>query len=250
VQEEAAEARKRRVLIPVRIAGDAEPPLGFRAIQAADLRGWDGDPTSPEFRRLVADIAALLGPPPAQPHAAAAAPPAREPRPVGSATGKGERREEHAGAGRGLEDTGAVSQRRRWIAAAVGGGAVTAVTAVAVYLLPRDGPRPNRRLHVDGVEVRVVRVQRNPDQGGTPVHLEYSVTTGSNFVRHDPTRFVRIVAHGEALAPVRPSTPPRDIPPNSQQTFKVEFDLPPGTVPAALRFGEEDHAELRMTAMD
>src|SRR5215213_9343133 len=39
VQDEAAEARKRRVLIPVRIAGDAEPPLGFRAIQAADLRG-------------------------------------------------------------------------------------------------------------------------------------------------------------------------------------------------------------------
>src|SRR5215204_2235065 len=36
VQEEAAEGRRRRVLIPVRIE-DVDPPLGFRAIQAADF---------------------------------------------------------------------------------------------------------------------------------------------------------------------------------------------------------------------
>src|SRR5215210_2919521 len=98
VQEEATEGRRRRVLIPVRI-GDAEPPLGFRAIQAADLRGWDGTATAPEFRRLVGDIAALLGPPPT-----AAAAPAREPWPIGPAKPESERRQEYRRAERELGD--------------------------------------------------------------------------------------------------------------------------------------------------
>jgi hypothetical protein len=50
---------------PVRIEA-GEPPLGFRAIQAADLRGWDGTATAPSSAGW-GDIAALLGPPPAEP---------------------------------------------------------------------------------------------------------------------------------------------------------------------------------------
>src|SRR5215217_2868386 len=143
VQEEAAEGRKRRVLIPVRIE-DVEPPLGFRAIQAADLRGWDGAPTAPEFRRLAGDIATLLGPPPAEPHPAAAAAPAREPQPIEPTRPESERQKEYRRAERELANAEAVRPappQRRWIVAALGGGAV-AVAVAAVVFVPRHGQPP------------------------------------------------------------------------------------------------------------
>lgn len=39
VIEEANEALRRGILLPVRL-DDAEPPLGFRSVQTLDLRGW------------------------------------------------------------------------------------------------------------------------------------------------------------------------------------------------------------------
>ncbi len=62
VLEEAEEGRKRHILIPVFIE-DVPPPMGFRRIQAADLSGWDGAETSQSFRKLIADITGILGPP-------------------------------------------------------------------------------------------------------------------------------------------------------------------------------------------
>jgi hypothetical protein len=62
VAEEADDAKRRRVLVPVLI-DDIEPPLGFRSIQAADLVDWDGTEPTLAFRRLMADIAARIGPP-------------------------------------------------------------------------------------------------------------------------------------------------------------------------------------------
>lgn len=62
VLEEAEEGRKRQILIPVQIE-EVLPPMGFRRIQAADLIGWDGAETSQSFRKLVADIEGILGPP-------------------------------------------------------------------------------------------------------------------------------------------------------------------------------------------
>src|SRR5262249_53988443 len=45
VQEEADDAKRRRILVPVLIE-NVQPPIGFRAIQAADLVDWDGkEPT-------------------------------------------------------------------------------------------------------------------------------------------------------------------------------------------------------------
>jgi hypothetical protein len=63
VREEADEGRRRDILVPILI-DDVRPPLGFGRIQAADLRGWDGDDSSEGFDKLVTDIRALLGPPP------------------------------------------------------------------------------------------------------------------------------------------------------------------------------------------
>jgi hypothetical protein len=62
VYEEASEGKRRGVLAPVLI-DDIRPPLGFRDIQAAELKHWDGKAVSPEFDRLVKDISRMLGTP-------------------------------------------------------------------------------------------------------------------------------------------------------------------------------------------
>ncbi len=81
VREEADEGRRRGILIPL-LLDAVSPPIGFRGIQAADLTGWDGTPASPAFRRLVADMDALVGRPSvaADVRTAPPAPPA-DPRP-------------------------------------------------------------------------------------------------------------------------------------------------------------------------
>ena len=63
VRVEASEGLKREILIPVLIEKGVEPPLRFRQIQSVDLFDWDGTKSSPEFDKLVADIADILGPP-------------------------------------------------------------------------------------------------------------------------------------------------------------------------------------------
>jgi hypothetical protein len=65
VREEAEEGRRRGILIPV-IIDEARPPLGFGAIQAVELRGWDGSASAEPFQRLIADMAEILGPPSGQ----------------------------------------------------------------------------------------------------------------------------------------------------------------------------------------
>ena len=63
VHEEADEGRERKILVPV-LLENVKPPLGFRSIQAETLTDWNGSPSAGEFRKLVADIEHLLGPPP------------------------------------------------------------------------------------------------------------------------------------------------------------------------------------------
>jgi hypothetical protein len=60
VAEEAEEARKLgKMLVPVLI-DRVEPPMGFRAIQAADLVNWDGTIDDPAARMFIADLKSLL----------------------------------------------------------------------------------------------------------------------------------------------------------------------------------------------
>jgi hypothetical protein len=59
VIEEADEGKRRQVLTPVLIES-VEPPLGFRQIQAADLKGWRPGQTSQKFNRLIEDIGKLV----------------------------------------------------------------------------------------------------------------------------------------------------------------------------------------------
>jgi hypothetical protein len=66
VIEEANEARRRGILVPVRL-DDVEPPLGFRSMQTLDLRGWSGGATDPRIGQLLDALAGRPirpGPPP------------------------------------------------------------------------------------------------------------------------------------------------------------------------------------------
>lgn len=66
VAEEAEEARRLgKPLVPILIER-VEPPIGFRAIQAADLANWDGTTDDPAMKLLVSDLRSLLGSPSAE----------------------------------------------------------------------------------------------------------------------------------------------------------------------------------------
>ena len=59
VRNEASEAKRRGILIPVFIEA-VEAPLAFRLLNGADLRDWRGDPEDGELRRLIERVAQLL----------------------------------------------------------------------------------------------------------------------------------------------------------------------------------------------
>ena len=59
VRNEASEAKRRGILIPVFIE-PVEAPLAFRLLNGADLRDWRGDSEDGEFQRLVQRIEQLL----------------------------------------------------------------------------------------------------------------------------------------------------------------------------------------------
>ena len=59
VLDEAAEGKRRRILVPALI-DDVEIPLGFRGIQTARLIDWDGKSPHPEFDKLLEALCAIL----------------------------------------------------------------------------------------------------------------------------------------------------------------------------------------------
>jgi formylglycine-generating enzyme required for sulfatase activity len=82
VQEEAAKGRDRGILVPV-FKENAEPPMGFGMIQAADLSDWDSNLESEQFKKLIQDLTSILGPPKTEAsRTEVTAPPPVEPKPV------------------------------------------------------------------------------------------------------------------------------------------------------------------------
>jgi TIR domain len=63
VHEEADDAKRRGILVPVPIE-NVQPPIGFRSIQTADLVNWDATVSTQTFSILTAGIAALIRSPP------------------------------------------------------------------------------------------------------------------------------------------------------------------------------------------
>jgi TIR domain len=68
VMEEAEEGQQRGNLVPV-LLDTVELPIGFRGVQAGDLRDWQPDRPSPQFAQLVRDIGAMLERTPQTPEA-------------------------------------------------------------------------------------------------------------------------------------------------------------------------------------
>jgi hypothetical protein len=69
VQDEAAVAKSRGTLLPVRV-DRVEPPLGFGQRQALDLIGWRGNPRDPRYQDVLATVRAMIaGGPLPQPQA-------------------------------------------------------------------------------------------------------------------------------------------------------------------------------------
>lgn len=62
VRSEATEGKQRDILIPVFIES-VDAPLLFRQLNGADLSDWQGELTHPEFQRLSARVAELIGHP-------------------------------------------------------------------------------------------------------------------------------------------------------------------------------------------
>lgn len=63
VREEAREAKRRGVLVPV-LLGHVQPPFGFGSLQAVDLSEWTEGQTDPALGRLVTGLERILGPRP------------------------------------------------------------------------------------------------------------------------------------------------------------------------------------------
>lgn len=63
VEVEAGEGLNRGVLVPVQIEADIRIPLGFRAIQTANLVGWQGETAHPEYVKVVQAVARHIGEP-------------------------------------------------------------------------------------------------------------------------------------------------------------------------------------------
>jgi len=59
VRNEASEAKRRGILVPVFI-DPVDAPLAFRLLNGADLRDWSGDASDAEFARLVERVSELL----------------------------------------------------------------------------------------------------------------------------------------------------------------------------------------------
>jgi hypothetical protein len=97
VMEEAEEGQQRGNIVPVLLEA-VELPIGFRGVQAGDLREWQPDRPSPQFAQLGRDIGALLQAAPRTSAGTPATNPAAEfhgERPGGSAARAGKARSGH-----------------------------------------------------------------------------------------------------------------------------------------------------------
>jgi hypothetical protein len=61
VLDEAQRAMSRRKLVPVKIAGFTDYPLGFGQLHAHDLQDWDGSPEAAAFQPVIAAVERLTG---------------------------------------------------------------------------------------------------------------------------------------------------------------------------------------------
>jgi TIR domain-containing protein len=129
VRDEASEALKRNVLIPLLI-DVVEPPLGFRAIQTGDLCGWSGDVSDSTFRQLIADLVPMLGDPAEALHASTST--VRPPMPPSLGPASDSKRSPEPGAG----------MRRLIALSGIGAAIVGAIVWAGLAYIARTDRKP------------------------------------------------------------------------------------------------------------
>lgn len=175
VADEAEEARRRGVLLPVMLDG-GEPPLGFRGVQALDLSGADLREEGPLRERLVAVVAARL-----------------------AASGRSPTTSSFATSEPGLPDPGA-APAAGGRARVAGYGALVAAAALLAFLLLRPPGSPS---------TQAVAVPASAAQASTaglrPVAAAASRVAMSAVSAPSP----QAVASPATALPAHPATPPR-----------------------------------------
>jgi hypothetical protein len=118
-------------------------------------------------------------------------------------------------------------------------GSTTPKTQRETVVIPPSGTP----IRVDNVWVDIAEVRRFVDQGKPSLELVYRVSTRTSFARHDPSRFVRLVA-GNATSEPYWAPPPVDVPPQGLQHIRVLFVAPePGS--AVFQFGVEQIVNIK-----
>jgi WD40 repeat protein len=162
VKIEAAEALRRKVLVPVLI-DDVQPPLEFRRLQAVDLAGWRGAGNHPELQLLAQAVASNVA------HPAARASPSKP----------------------------AHRSRKRFILAAAAASAGLVVALASLYFLGVSPRRPGSEIAATAERLRVELVKKADDSNlywpyflereGGAASLQVVVLTALEAVRRGAT---------------------------------------------------------------
>lgn len=203
VQEEAEAGRRRSVsLVPVRI-DHVEPPIGFRAIQAADLTEWDRSSTAPSVQHLIADLESILEK--TAQRAESAAPP--------SSSRAGESHREPEPTRKSAPSGGGVTSVVRETAAALAG-----VVKSAIDLLRPSGYRAKRSSESAGAEPPDNAPVSEPVLFG--VAAPRAAAPGSSFT----ARFAAYIAAARAAAQ-------EHLEKLGEKDDRVVMDIPPDREP-------------------
>jgi TIR domain/PDZ domain len=141
VRNEASEAKRRGILVPVFLQ-TIDAPLAFRLLNGADLHDWQSDTPHGEFDQLVERVEELLG-----------KPASTAPLKSGGSTGYLQRnRQEKNG------------RRPPWILLSVGIVAVAVLAGAALFIYSKSGERydPKKSKDIDTITTEVTPQESNP----------------------------------------------------------------------------------------
>lgn len=252
VAEEADDARQRGVLVPVLI-DDVLPPLGFRSVQAADLRGLGsgGVPRgTDEFLRAVDAVlgrTSVAAPTPAPvPRAAPAAPvpPPAAPSPAGAPFPSTR-----------TSTTVASRRARGWPFVLA---AIILLAAVAAWLVVRDAPTPPRaevagqggdgRRPAAPPALRIVDAWRT-DDGAMQVRIQV-VHRGPQAVTFEARNACALVGPGQPPQRASESRPLFEtLQPGEPTTFELRFDAAEGARSLRCRLPGGEAGEVALPAL-
>jgi TIR domain/PDZ domain len=145
VRNEASEAKRRGILVPVFLE-TIDAPLAFRLLNGADLHDWQPDTPHGEFDQLVERVEELLAKPPS------IAP---------------------------LESSGRTSSSHRekhdrkppWVHLSIGVVAVALLAGAALFIFPKDGQKYDRKKSQIPVRAKTAATEATP-QESNPSDLE------------------------------------------------------------------------------